>query len=174
MQLAVRYWCVCAFFAFAHAALAAEDEPTPTVPETIVEAEPAEVLAVGSWLNSPPNREAVAFDAKFNRVYFNGQGKVVGRYNRATKQFEAGEFRPATWHNIALIDDPELRKTSADTKTASSAGDGKTSDGATAPVGSAAPPDGKDFKPAEVYRRGQAAGRQARGTRAKVIESFKP
>jgi hypothetical protein len=188
-EFAVR-WCVYKVVAVAVCSLslasyvrAADDaviipaaSPETILDPVVVEATPLEVEAkpappkIGSWLNTPPQRQAIAFDLKNNRLYFDADGKVVGRYNRAAKQFEAGDFRPVQWHNIAVIDDPELSTT-----TASTLGGGKAS-GSTTSSKSAADKerDWIDAKPAEVYRRGQPAGQRSRGTRAKVIESFVP
>jgi hypothetical protein len=157
--------------------MAAQDEKddTPVVPETVVEADSGETLAIGSWLNTPPDRQAVAFDAQFNRLYFNAEGQVVGRYNRRHKKFEAGEFRPAQWHNIAANGDTKVT-----TPATIHYGTGSTNSRGGYPSASY-PLDPRDPivppqpKPAEIFRRGQssAGGGFNRGS-VKVIESPTP
>lgn len=54
-------------------------------------------LSVGDWRSKHPQRQAMALDAQRNRLYFDDNGQVVGRYNRATGKFEPGNFEPAQW-----------------------------------------------------------------------------
>lgn len=127
--------------------------------------------SIGSWRNSPPDRPAVAFDAYFNRLYFDADGKVVGRYNRSQKKFQAGDFRPAQWHKI----DGDRLITSTDDKSTSSTT--TTPDYDYSSTSNSPDPTQPEFekpKPAEVFRRGQSSAGGSSGSRVKIIEAAAP
>jgi hypothetical protein len=150
--------------------LLAADQGTPLAERS--EAAPS----VGSWLNTPPDRQAVAFDASFNRIYFNAEGKVVGRYNRLQKKFQAGEYYAAQWHNIGSNEKTAPSTIPASKPTGFASGDsgsGSTYSGDTdASSGGTVAHQPPQPKPAEIFRRGETS--RAGGARAKVIEAFKP
>jgi hypothetical protein len=149
-------------------AAAKEDESTAKTP------------SIGSWLNTPPDRQAVAFDLNFNRLYFNAEGKVVGRYNRLQKKFQAGDFRPAQWHNVASTGETPAPAAESPDTTATGTSSAKPETATPTPYPivpfprpALPPPEPEKPKPAEIFRRGQS--RSGGGpARAKVIESPKP
>jgi len=42
---------------------------------------------VGSWRNSPPNSNAIVYDEKGRRLYWDDNGQVVGRYSFRTRRY---------------------------------------------------------------------------------------
>jgi hypothetical protein len=149
-------------------------------PEVIVEAKSKKGLAVGSWLNSPPDREAVAFDAYFNRLYFDAEGKVVGRYNRLQKKFQAGDFRPAQWHSIAAAEPVKSEPAQSTAGEESPSVASEAASPGSYPIvpypREALPPPAppEKPKPAEIFRRGRSSAGGFNRSRAKVIETIVP
>ena len=175
--IAVRFALALALLgmALAPTILRADDEAEvkPTAP---VEAKSTSSPSIGSWLNTPPDRQAVAFDANFNRLYFNAEGKVVGRYNRLQKKFQAGDYYPAQWHNIGTNEKTAPSSPSTSIANGNASGDSGSStrdpDVPYPPNAEANTPEPLQPKPAEIFRRGQASS--GGGTRARIIEAFKP
>lgn len=161
--------------AFASPLASSAADGDATLPAAPVEAQAAAPrLSVGSWLNTPPDRQAVAFDAYYNRLYFNAAGEVVGRYNRFQKKFQAGDFRPAQWHNIAASEKAIVEDEFGSTSTSGSSGGGNATLYPIVPYprGVQSPPEFAQPKPAEIFRRGQTASSSS--GRVKVIQAITP
>ena len=134
---------------------------------------PAWALSVGSWRSTPTDRKAIAFDAQSNRLYWNSNGQVVGRYHAGKGEFQQGAFEPVYWYSLDVgdgqassapdLDDPFTDDTEVplpdtpDPEVTASASDDET-------------PEREEFKP-EIWRGGRK-GTSSR--RVRVIETVFP
>lgn len=57
---------------------------------------------IGNWRSTPPNREAIAFDYAGNRLYWDDNGMIAGRYDYASQEFQPGAFKAARWYDLTV------------------------------------------------------------------------
>lgn len=57
---------------------------------------------IGNWRSTPPSRDAIAFDYAGNRLYWDDNGMVAGRYDYASQEFQPGAFKAARWYDLSV------------------------------------------------------------------------